>query len=501
MATPAGKIFRNIVRTGHWPKAWRTEYGTPLQKENNPETEDQLRIISLTAYFSKVFEKYVMSWLLEYVGKKMDWGQYGGAKGCSISHYLIDLVNYILYNQDLNVPHAVLAVMIDFSKAFNRINHNRIIAILSKMGVPGWLLRIVMGFLTERELVVRYKGRTSDKKRLPGGGPQGTILGLFLFLILINDAGYEELEKDIGGHITQKKNKRTKIPNVHMKFIDDMTMAEALNLKDCLEPNPDPNMPFPLAFHDRTQHVLPDSKNEMQRQLDRMTLYCQENDMKMNHKKTKVAIFNTARTYDFMPKLSIEEKTHLEVVEEFKLLGVVFQTDLRWQANTDYMCKKGYARLWMIRRLNALGADMTEMLDVFYKQIRSVLELAVAVWEPRLSQAHSKQLERVQKCAFYIILGEEYTDYDSAVASLASERLSDRRKKLCLTFARKAEKHEKFTNWFVQSEVKPGPVPNTRSDKTSIVTKYRPVPTRTDRFKDSPIPYMTEILNNFYNDE
>jgi hypothetical protein len=221
----------------------------------------------------------------------------------------------------------------------------------------------------------------------------------------------------------------------------------------------------------------------------------------MNHKKTKVAIFNTARTYDFMPKLSIEENTHLEVVEEFKLLGVVFQTDLRWQANTDYMCKKGYARLWMIRRLKALGADMTEMLDVFYKQIRSVLELAVAVWEPRLSQAHSKQLERVQKCAFYIILGEEYTDYDSAVASLASERLSDRRKKLCLTFARKAEKHEKFTNWFVQSAVEPGPVPNTRSDKTSIVTKYRPVPTRTDRFKDSPIPYMTEILNNFYSDE
>ena len=56
-------------------------------------------------------------------------------------------------------------------------------------------------------------------------------------------------------------------------------------------------------------------------------------------------------------------------------------------------------------------------------------------------------------------------------------------------------------NQLMQSEVNPGPVPNIRSDKTSIVTKYRPVPTRTDRFKDSPIPYMTEILNNFYSDE
>ena len=79
----------------------------------------------------------------------MDWGQYGGEKGSSISHYLIEFVNFILYNQDMNIPHAVLAVMIDYSKAFNRICHNTIITILSKMGVPGWLLRIVMGFPTE----------------------------------------------------------------------------------------------------------------------------------------------------------------------------------------------------------------------------------------------------------------------------------------------------------------------------------------------------------------
>ena len=114
-----------------------------------------------------------------------------------------------------------------------------------------------------------------------------------------------------------------------------------------------------------------------------------------------------------------------------------------------------------------------------------------------MTPALSKQLERVQKCAFYIILREEYTDYDSAVKILSSESLSDRRSNLCLSFASKAEKHEKFKNWFVTSEVNLGPVPNTRSDESSIVTKYRPVPTRTDRFKDSPIPYMIEILNNF----
>ena len=60
-----------------------------------------------------------------------------------------------------------------------------------------------MEFLTERELIVRYKGRTSGRKMLPGGGPQGTIFGLFIFLILINSAGYQNLEKNIGHKITE----------------------------------------------------------------------------------------------------------------------------------------------------------------------------------------------------------------------------------------------------------------------------------------------------------
>ena len=112
-----------------------------------------MRIISLTPFLSKVFEQFVVQWLLDFVGDQIDWGQYGGLKGSSIAHYLVDFVNFILYNQDLNVPHAVIAAMIDFSKAFNRINHNIIITILSDMGVPGWLLRIVIGFLSDRDLI------------------------------------------------------------------------------------------------------------------------------------------------------------------------------------------------------------------------------------------------------------------------------------------------------------------------------------------------------------
>ena len=268
LAAPAGLIFRNIVQSGHWPQPWRVEYGTPLKKQDNPVSEDQLRIISLTSYLSKVFEQFVIDGLLEYVGPQLDWGQYGGVRGSSITHYLVDFVNFVLYNQDLKTPHATLAVMIDFQKAFNRINHNLIITILSNMGVPGWLLRIVMAFLTERELVLRYKGGCSKRKAMPGGGPQGTRLGLFIFLILINAAGWEILNMNIGKHITTKLSKRTPLPNIHMKYVDDLSYAQSINLKESLTDNPNPVLP--TTYHDRTHHTLPATACQLLRELNRI---------------------------------------------------------------------------------------------------------------------------------------------------------------------------------------------------------------------------------------
>ena len=137
------------------------------------------------------------------------------------------------------------------------------------------------------------------------------------------------MEKNIGHKITMKKNERNVMPNTHVKFVDDMTLAAAMNLKECLQPNPDVNQPFPLAYHDRTKHILPDNKNVMQDQLDKLIQYCKDNSMKINHEKTKVVLFNTARKYDFMPRLSTQKDINLEVVEEFKLLGLMFQSNLR----------------------------------------------------------------------------------------------------------------------------------------------------------------------------
>ena len=75
------------------------------------------------------------------------------------------------------------------------------------------------------------------------------------------------------------------------------------------------------------------------------------------------------------------------------------------------------------------------------------------------------------------------------------EKLSIRRFKLCLKFARRAEKHKKYSKWFNPMKIAK---PSTRSDKVSAKLEYTPVPFRKIRYKKSPIPYLTQLLNEHH---
>jgi len=236
-----------------------------------------------------------MDWLLQYFGKQLDWSQFGGIKGSSSSHYLINMIGYIMYNQDLKEPKAVVTAMVDFEKAFNCQKHNILITKLNDMQVPGWLLNIVFGFLEGKTFNVNFKGEKSEAKQMPGGGPQGTILGMFLFLILINGAGFPEEGRQLGITITSAINKRKKIQNKHWKYVDDMTVAEALDLKETLTTDKENTLGKPVPYHSRTNQMLPPELSQGQSQLEDLNTYATENQMRINQTKTKIMLFNTAK--------------------------------------------------------------------------------------------------------------------------------------------------------------------------------------------------------------
>ena len=77
---------------------------------------------------------------MKYIGDKLDPKQFGGLKGNSISYCIIHPIHLLFNNQNYNLPISVLALAIDFSKAFNRQNQNILVTMLSDMGVLGWIL-------------------------------------------------------------------------------------------------------------------------------------------------------------------------------------------------------------------------------------------------------------------------------------------------------------------------------------------------------------------------
>ena len=274
-------------------------------------------------------------------------------KGNSITHYLIEFINFVLSNQENKEPTAVLACMIDFSKAFNRQNHNILITKLSDMGVPAWLLRIVMAFLVDRTMVVRYRGATSSSKCLPGGGPQGTLLGLLLFIVLINDIGFKDQQNNVGDLITCRKNLRS-ANQIHLKYVDDLTIAESIILKDNVTNVPVTDRPQPDTYHARTGHALISENSKVFKQIHDVNEYAKSNDMKLNLKKTKFMLFNACTSIDFMPELTLEGNG-IDLVEEMTILGLILSSDLKFKRNTEYIVKRAFKRIWMLRRLKNLG--------------------------------------------------------------------------------------------------------------------------------------------------
>ena len=222
---------------------------TPLPKKTPASIlEKDIRPISLTCLIAKELERIVIKRLRLYTSTKSDPLQFGNKKGVSTTDMLIKLLHN--WHAETDKGHAVRIVFLDYSKAFDRVNHNILLDKLAAYDLPPFLLKWLTSFLFERSQRVRLSEFISDILYLAGAVPQGAIFGMEGFLALIDDL-------------------RPPLPL--FKYVDDSTAFDILR-----KSNPDSS-------------ALQDSINETVK-------WTRENDMKINAQKTHEMIISFSKS-------------------------------------------------------------------------------------------------------------------------------------------------------------------------------------------------------------
>ena len=190
LAVPLADIFNSISTTKVWPTVWKQEFVTVIPKCRTPASMGDLRNISCTMLPSKIYESYVLNWLSEEVTCKNN--QYGGIKGCSVNHLLVELWDQICWDLE-DARAATLVTAIDYAKAFNRLSFQHCLEAFARKGASTQTLALLATFLSNRTMTVRVSDTWSEPLPVYGGVPQGSILGVMLFNVSTDDLEDEEL--------------------------------------------------------------------------------------------------------------------------------------------------------------------------------------------------------------------------------------------------------------------------------------------------------------------
>ena len=173
LAYPVTELFNCSFVAGLFPELWKQSFISPILKTCPVQSANDLRLISLTPTLSKIQEDFAVKWLYEDIGKKIDLRQFGSIKGSSTSLCLVDLLHNWLKSLD-KPGHYLYVCLLDFSKAFDRIDHTILVRKLINLGVHPVLISWICSFLSKRQQAVKINDIISSWLPIAAGVPQGT---------------------------------------------------------------------------------------------------------------------------------------------------------------------------------------------------------------------------------------------------------------------------------------------------------------------------------------
>ncbi|KAL7290687.1 hypothetical protein TKK_0015441 [Trichogramma kaykai] len=181
------RVLNDCISSGHWSVPLKQADIVPVFKSGNAAVIDNYRPISLISNLAKIVEKLIHSRLIVFLEKfcRIKKEQYGFLRNVNTTGLLDRIVNEI--HESVNKDEAVLATIIDLSKAFDTGQHDLLLTKLEIQGIRGLALKLMRSYLSDRGQKLKINGVTSQVKTVGTGGPQDSALGPLLFIIYVND--------------------------------------------------------------------------------------------------------------------------------------------------------------------------------------------------------------------------------------------------------------------------------------------------------------------------
>ena len=467
LTLPLCHIVNSCLQAGQYPRLWKVEIVSPIPKVHPPEKLDHLRKISGLMNFSKITDSILTEYLVSDMASTCDRAQYGNVKGLSVQHYLVKMLHQILLNLDKSSQSesfAVIISMIDWSKAFDHQSHILGLQSFIENGVRPALIPILLSFFQDRVMKIKWNKHISSSRDLPGGGPQGGTLGIL---------EYKSQSNDNTDFLDEKEK---------FKFIDDLSILEVINL--ILSGISSYNVKQQVPSDISTGHKFFQSDHfKTQDYLNKISKWTKQK--KLNSDKSNYMIFNFSKSNQFNTRLYMNENK-LTQVNQTCLLGVIISDNLKWHSNTASLVKRCYQRMIILRNLSSFHVPIHELVNIYCLYIRSVAEQSSVVWSSSITSGEEYDLERIQKVALRIILGEYYGSYQNALYITKLDTLKARRTLLNKRFAVKCTKNDLTKDMF------PLAVNNVN---TRHQEKYQVTRAKTNRLLVSAIPSMQRQLN------
>ena len=349
------EIINSSFQQGVFPNPLKAARVVPVHKGGSKTDVKNYRPISLLSSYSKIYEKLMHSRVLSFLDSNgsLFESQYGFRPGMSCEHAILNAQSTIL--QSLKSKQIAVLLLLDFSKAFDVIEHPILLKKLEHYGIRGLALKWFESYLSGRQQFVTIDGVDSSPRAIQYGVPQGSILGPLLFVIYIND-----------------------LPNISnlAKFI--------------------------LYADDANIIVKGHTEEEVQLKLLQITSllikWVDSNGLALNLKKTHYMVFSNHRINYSKIDVNIAG-TKIGRVAEARFLGVILDEKLSWSKHIAAIKIKMARYMGIMYRIKK-HLPLSVRLQLFHSFIQSHLNYCSIVWgfaaKSKIDSLFNKQKQGVR---------------------------------------------------------------------------------------------------------